>query len=161
MHEVASEGTCMRSTRFSLGIILASLTALSAATMVGAVPASAGARNPDTVAPRISRTYCGHDVWSISTTPARGFSPLRATTAELNANNYPLRPALSDARAYAQWKRFVASPAATRSSCACTRAARAAAVSRPAPSAPGRPDPGVGQPELDGQRRPQQHLLRR
>jgi hypothetical protein len=118
MHEVAPEGTCMQSTRFGLGIMLASLTALSAATMVSAVPASAGARNPDTLAPRISRTYCGHDVWSISTTPAAGFSPLRATAAELNANNYPLRPALSNARAYAQWKRFVASPAATRSSCA-------------------------------------------
>lgn len=118
MHEVTSEGACMRRTRFSLATILISLTALSAAAMAVDVPASAGARNPDTLAPRITRTYCGHHIWSISTTPARGFSALRATAAELNANNYPLRPARSDARAYAQWERFVASPAATRSSCA-------------------------------------------
>jgi hypothetical protein len=111
----------MRSTRFKLNTILASLTALSAAAMATALPVSAGNRNLDTVAPRITRTYCGHNIWSISTTPVTGFSPLTATAAELNANNYPLRPARSNAKAYAQWKRFVASPEATRSSCAGLR----------------------------------------
>jgi hypothetical protein len=48
----------------------------------------------------------------------QGFNPLTATVAELNANNYPARPARRNVSAYAQWKRFAVKPAATRSSCA-------------------------------------------
>jgi hypothetical protein len=102
----------------------AAVLALPAAAALAAAagPAVAGTVNPNTVnpntvRPQISRTYCGHGVWVVSTFPAKGFNPLTATTAELNANNYPLRPPASKKSEYAQWKKFAVKPAATRSSC--------------------------------------------
>lgn len=49
-----------------------------------------------------------------------GFSPLTATAAELEANNYPPRAPRSDRREYATWRRYVLRPDATVSGCAHT-----------------------------------------
>lgn len=100
------------------GKVLLSALALPGALLVAAAPNAAGAVSPNSLAPTISRTYCGHGVWSIHTSPARGFDPLTATAAELNANNYPMRPPADDAHEYAQWKKFAVSHSATGSTCA-------------------------------------------
>jgi hypothetical protein len=99
---------------------------LAAAAGVGAAQPSLAAIAPhaviapDAMAPMITRTACGGGIWAIHTTPARGFNPLTATVAELNANNYPLPPAKTNARAYARWKKFVVTPKALASTCPST-----------------------------------------
>jgi Peptidase A4 family len=100
------------------GKALLSVLALSGALFIAAAPNATGAVSPNSLAPKISRAYCGHGIWSIRTSPVRGFNPLTATAAELNANNYPMRPPVADAHEYAQWKKFAVSHSATGSTCA-------------------------------------------
>jgi hypothetical protein len=102
--------------RTALPKVLAVLTLIVAAGAGVTQPAHA-ALNPNAMAPRITRTACPGGIWAIHTTPARGFNPLTATTAELNANNYPTRPATTSSKAYAHWKKFVSTPAALASTC--------------------------------------------
>lgn len=99
---------------------------LAAAAGVGAAHPSFAAIAPHAVtdanamAPTITRTACPGGIVAIHTTPAKGFNPLTATIAQLNANNYPLPPAKSDKRGYAQWKKFVVTPKALASACPST-----------------------------------------
>jgi hypothetical protein len=102
-------------------VLLCAGTAATAIPAVAATPAAQRAAKPDALAPTISRTYCGHGAWSFSAIPARGFNPLTATAAQLNANDYPMRPARTDAHEYAQWRKFAVSYRPARSSCAGLR----------------------------------------
>jgi hypothetical protein len=103
------------------------LSAGMAATAIPAVAAAPTAlralraANPDALPPTISRTDCGHGAWSFSAIPAKRFNPLTATAAQLNANDYPIRPAMTDAHEYAQWRKFAVSYRPARSSCASLR----------------------------------------
>jgi hypothetical protein len=81
----------------------------TAAGMVAAQPASA-ALAANAAAPTITRTACPGGIWAITTKPAKGFDLLTATTAQLEANNYPTPPAKTDSAAYEQWKKFALSP---------------------------------------------------
>jgi hypothetical protein len=95
---------------------------LTAAAAVGgltlATAPALAATSPDAIAPRIVSTYCGHHIYSLTTIPAARFSPLTASRAQLSANNFPARPSAGRPALLAQWKRFVAWPGATRSTCA-------------------------------------------
>ena len=92
------------------------VTATVSAGVVAARPASA-AITPNATAPAISYTRCPGGVVAITTKPARGFNPLTATTAQLEANNYPAPPAKTNIAAFGQWKKFVASPGVLVSAC--------------------------------------------
>ncbi len=100
-------------------VLLCAGTAATAA--VATAPAALGAASPNALPPTVSRTYCGHGAWSFSAIPAKGFNPLTATAAQLNANGYPIRPARADAHEYAQWRKFAVSYRPARSSCASLR----------------------------------------
>jgi Peptidase A4 family len=110
----------------------------------GTTPATALTRpaSPDSAVPATSQFYCGHGIWAVSTFPARGFNPLAATTGELERNGYPPRPAASDPVAFAQWRRLVTTPGATRSSCAGLREVDRTSGSPLAPA--GHPSPATG-----------------
>ena len=113
---------------------------LAGAAAVGAAQSSVAAINPDAMAPTITRTACPGGIWAIHTTPARGFNPLTATTAELNANNYPLRPPKSNPRGLAQWKKFVVKPAVLANSCPSIRKSNHAGGALRLPATSIRPD---------------------
>jgi len=76
-----------------------------------------GSADPNAVAPTYVPRSCGNGGSAITTVPAKGFNPLTATAAELEANDYPPRPARSDRQDYATWRKFVLSPNATVSTC--------------------------------------------
>jgi Peptidase A4 family len=95
----------------------AAAAAVVAATgTVAAHPASA-ATTPNAIAPKIAYFRCPGGVTAITTRPAKGFNPLTATAAQLEANNYPSPPSKTDTVAYRQWKKFVVSPGALTSAC--------------------------------------------
>jgi hypothetical protein len=106
--------------------------------IAAAGPASA-AITPNAVAPTIAYTRCAGDVLAITTKPAKGFNPLTATTAQLEANNYPLPPNTGTA-AYRQWKKFVASPKVLTSSCPNTTKPNNHSDGNAAFETPARPD---------------------
>jgi hypothetical protein len=113
-------GTCSSIRLFTVMVALGTAAGLLS---TGVSPATASTRgvNPDSAAPAIRRSYCGHGVWAVSFIPARGFNPLAATAVELDRNGYPSRPAVGDRAAFAQWRKLVTEPGATRSSCAGVR----------------------------------------
>jgi hypothetical protein len=89
--------------------ILLTFSALSvAAATLTSVPSAKAASDPDSLAPQVSSVYCGNNTWALSVTPARGFSPLTATAAQLKANGFPDAPATTDGRAYSQWRAYAA-----------------------------------------------------
>lgn len=98
-------------------LTLAAAAALTATAGVAAVQPASAAVAANVAAPTIIRTACPGGVWAITTRPAKGFNPLTATTAQLEANNYPTPPAKTDTAAYGQWKKFVLSPTALTSAC--------------------------------------------
>src|SRR5215469_18065067 len=101
-------------------ILLAALAALG--TVIGllgaeATPATALTRpaNPDLTAPAISRTYCGYDIWAVSTIPGRGFSSCMGLRRTNRASGGPLTlaghqhpgPGASEASHSANWSGYV------------------------------------------------------
>ena len=124
---------------------------LAAAAFLGvtsfAAPATAGPA-PDSRAPHIALTRCGHGISAVTITPAPGFDPLTATFAQLEANGLPPRP--RGGTDLAIWKRFVTS--GTRHSAGCNFTIMKGRRShlpglRPAPGAPGRPAPDIAAPD--------------
>jgi Peptidase A4 family len=98
----------------------AAVTTIATAGIAAAQPASA-ATTPNAVAPKIAYTRCPGGILAITTKPAKGFNPLTATTAQLEANNYPSPPPKTQTAAYGQWKKFVVSPRALTSTCPNTK----------------------------------------
>jgi len=100
-----------------------------AATVPAALAATAtqaAAVGIDALAPSVSRTYCGNDIWAVSVTPARGFNPLTATAAQLESNGYPAKPSSANARGLAQWRSFATSHPSEKTSCDLRRTTTAA-----------------------------------
>ncbi len=106
-----------RKTRRTLFIALALAVVPLTASVIGQAPGAAASVNPDTLKPTVTSAYCGHGISAVSVTPARGFNPLTATAAELEANGYPARPAASRAPDVATWRTFVARHKAEKSAC--------------------------------------------
>ena len=105
--------------------VLAAAAAVAAAVtatagIAAATPASA-ATAPNAVAPKIAYTRCPGGVLAITTKPAKGFNPLTATTAQLEANNYPSPPSNTHTAVYGQWKKLVVSPRVLTSACPNTK----------------------------------------
>jgi len=98
------------------GAIAIATLGLSLLTLWGAQ----GPHDPNAVAPTFIDQSCGDGQAAITTVTAKGFDPLTASASELEANNYPPRPARSDPQDYATWKKLVLSPSATVSTCAET-----------------------------------------
>jgi Peptidase A4 family len=94
---------------------------VAAVSMVMVQPAAVATVNPDVQAPVTTVTSCGNGVSAVSITPAKGFNPQTATTAELDANGFPERPSSADTHEFGQWRSFVTSHSSMRSSCASLR----------------------------------------
>jgi hypothetical protein len=96
------------------------VTTTATAGIAAAQPVSA-ATTPNALAPKIAYTSCPGGVLAITTKPAKGFNPLTATAAQLEANNYPSPPPNTQTAAYGQWKKFVVSPGVLTSACPNTK----------------------------------------
>ena len=69
--------------------------------------ASTATTNADALPGTVASVSCGDDVTASAITPAHGFDPLTATSAELAANNLPPRPTDGSAAELATWTKFV------------------------------------------------------
>ena len=99
------------------GSLASAVALLALAGLPGIGPAQADTVRPDAAAPTFQYHDCGGGIRAITTVPAKGFSPLTATAAELTANNYPPRPSRSDHKNYRTWRKYVLSSKATVSTC--------------------------------------------
>lgn len=108
------------STVLTTAVAVTVTAGIAAPGIAAAQPASA-ATAANAAAPTVIRTPCPGGTWAITTKPAKGFSPLTATAAQLEANNYPAPPPKSHTAAYSQWKKFVLTPAALASACPNTK----------------------------------------
>jgi Peptidase A4 family len=99
------------------GSLASAVALLALAGLPGIGSAQAGTMRPDAAAPTFLYHDCGGGIRAITTVPARGFSPLTASAAELAANNYPPRPSRRDRKNYRTWRKYVLSSNATVSTC--------------------------------------------
>lgn len=102
----------------AVGVMVIALTVPAAAAAPAAV-----ATNPNTLAPLVTKAYCGNDVWAVNITPAKGFNPLTASAAQLDANGYPAKPQATNTRAMTQWRSFATTHFAEKTSCHLRRTA--------------------------------------
>jgi Peptidase A4 family len=110
--------TAGKLTRLRLPSVVIGVAALTGIVLVGPA-ASAGTEGLNDAPPTVTSEGCGDGFSALTVTPAPGFDPTTATAEQLQANNFPPRPAdPADTEAMTAWTSYVTGPIDRTSTCA-------------------------------------------